>query len=167
LDAGATSYDAVVELMPNRRTDFGIRSLLLLARDGGTAKASVIASELGISEGVTRQVLQALCRAGLVASRSSGSGGYWLARPPERISLLDIVQAMEGTITTTECALRDGPCHWEKVCALHRVWTAAQEAFCVALAAATLDQVTADDAALAAGTMSVPGDSHRRRHGRS
>jgi len=148
--------------MPNRRTDYGIRSLLVLAQSSGVCKASAIAEQLDTSEGVTRQVLQSLCRGGLVTSRSSSAGGYWLARPPERISLLDIVEAMEGTITTTECALRNGPCHWEDVCALHRVWVAAQDSFRSALARATLDQIDSDDNALAAGTLPVPADAHRR-----
>jgi Rrf2 family protein len=154
-----------VKLVPTRRTDYGIRAMIYLAgRDGdGLVKASEIADAMDIPMGFLHQVLQELQRARLVTSRPSRTGGYGLARDPKDISILQIIEALEGPVESEACALRGGPCHWEDVCALHWVWSAAQAALRDQLAAATLAQVAADDRALAAGTKAVPTDAHRVR----
>ena len=74
--------------------------------------------------------------------------------------MLAIVEALEGPLRTSECALRGGPCHWDDVCALHWVWSSARDALCDELAGATLARVAADDRALAEGRP-APADSHR------
>lgn len=152
-----------MKLVPTRRTDYGIRALLYLAEQpGGRAKADEIAAAMEIPRGFLPQVLQELQRSRLVSSRPSRHGGYSLARPAEEISILDVVEALEGSLSEQECALRGGPCRWDDVCALHWVWSAAREALIAQLASATLAQVAADDLALAAGEHRVPVDSHRR-----
>ena len=157
-----------MKLVPTRRTDYGIRALIFLARSPGAhAKAGAIGADMEIPVGFLQQVLQELQRARLVTSRSGPTGGYALARPPEAITIREIVEALEGPIEPQECALRGGPCHWEEACALHWVWSSAQAALAERLEAATLAQVAADDAALAAGTAVIPPDSHRRRNQRA
>jgi len=152
-----------MKLVPTRRTDYGIRALIFLARDPGAhAKASAIGAAMEIPTGFLQQVLQELQRARLVTSRSGPSGGYALAREPDSITIREIVEALEGPIGASECALRGGPCHWDDVCALHWVWSSARTALCEQLDAATLARVAADDTALAAGTATIPTDSHRR-----
>ena len=117
-----------MKIVPTRRTDYGIRALIYLAsHHGERSKAAEIAEAMDIPAKFLHQVLQELQRGQLVASRPSRSGGYSLTRDPADISVLDIVQALEGPIRATECALRGGPCHWEDVCALHWVWSAAQQ----------------------------------------
>jgi Rrf2 family protein len=153
-----------MKLMPTNRTDYGIRALIYLANHQGThAKAAAIGAAMDIPTGFLQQVLQELQRGRLVNSRSGPSGGYLLARPPEDITILEIVEALEGPLQTSECALRGGPCHWDEVCAMHWVWSSARTALSDSLRAATLARVAGDDRALAAGTAAVPADSHRRR----
>lgn len=153
-----------MKLLPTRRTDYGIRALIFLAgAKDGHAKAGDIASAMDIPVGFLHQVLQELQRARLVSSRPGPNGGYTLARPADSISVREIVEALEGPLEPSECALRGGPCHWEEVCALHWVWSAARTALAQALDAATLARVAADDRALAEGRAIVPADSHRRR----
>jgi Rrf2 family protein len=155
-----------MKLMPTNRTDYGIRALIYLANHQGThAKAADIGAAMDIPTGFLQQVLQELQRGRLVSSRSGPSGGYLLARPPEDITILEIVEALEGPLQTSECALRGGPCHWDEVCAMHWVWSSARTALSDSLRAATLARVAGDDRALAAGTAVVPADSHRRRRG--
>ena len=152
-----------MKLVPTRRTDYGLRALIFLAQqEGGSAPASDIAPAMGIPTGFLHQVLQELQRAGLVSSRPGRTGGYALARPAGKITIREIVEALEGPFEGSECALRGGPCHWEDVCALHWVWSSAKEALVAQLDRATLAQVAEDDAALAAGTKEVPANSHRR-----
>lgn len=155
-----------MKVVPTRRTDYGIRALLYLAlSDQPRVKAAEIAEQMDVPIGFLHQVLQELQRALLVTSRPSRSGGYSLARAATDITVLQIVEALEGPIHAPECALRGGPCHWEDVCALHWVWSAAQDALAAELASATLQQVADDDRALAAGTKAIPASSHRGGRG--
>lgn len=153
-----------MKLVPTRRTDYGIRALIFLAgANAGHSKAAVIAQAMDIPVGFLPQVLQELQRAQLVTSQSGPTGGYSLARSAETITIREIVEAMEGPIRSPHCALKGGPCHWEDVCALHWVWSAALEAMSSSLESATLAKVAADDRALAERTLTIPTDSHRKR----
>jgi Rrf2 family protein len=152
-----------MKLVPTRRTDYAIQSLVYLANaETSPVKANAVGEAMGIPTGFLQQVLRELLQAGLLTSRPGPAGGFSLARPAEEITVLQIVEAMEGPLRSTECALRGGPCHWENVCALHRSWSAARDALCDRLDEATLATVAADDRALATGELAVPEDSHRR-----
>lgn len=151
-----------MKLTPTRRTDYGIRALIYLAQHPGEpVKALEISDAMKIPQGFLHQVLQALQRSGLVSSRPSRHGGYSLTRTPEHVTVLEVVEALEGPLATSECALRGGPCHWDEVCALHWVWSSARKALSDSLGSATLASVAEDDQALAEGRKSVPADSHR------
>ena len=153
-----------MKLVPTRRTDDGIRALIYLAgTDGSPVPAGTIGDAMEIPTGFLQQVLRELQQAGLVTSRPGPAGGYALARPAEEVTVLQIVEALEGPLRSAECALRGGPCHWDDVCALHWVWSSARDALCDELAGATLARVAADDRALASGSRVTPADSHRRR----
>ncbi len=153
-----------MKVVPTRRTDYGIRALLYLAlSETEFVKAAEIAENMDMPLGFLHQVLQELQRTRLVISRPSRSGGYRLAKSAADITILDIVEALEGPIGAEECALRGGPCHWGEVCALHGVWSSAQEALTSQLASATLQQVANEDRALAEGTATIPENSHRKR----
>jgi Rrf2 family protein len=151
-----------VKLVPTRRTDYGIRAMIVLAgAEEPPVAANVIGQAMDIPTGFLQQVLRELQQAGLVTSRPGPSGGYALARAAEEISMLQIVEALEGPLRSAECALRGGPCHWDDVCALHWVWSSARDALCDELAAASLARVAADDRALATGARGTPVGSHR------
>lgn len=151
-----------MKLTPTRRTDYGIRALIYLAQHAGEpVKALEISEAMKIPQGFLHQVLQALQRSSLVSSRPSRHGGYALTRTPEDVTILEIVEALEGPLATSECALRGGPCHWDEVCALHWVWSSARKALSDSLGSATLASVAEDDRALAEGRKQAPADSHR------
>lgn len=153
-----------MKLTPTNRTDYGIRALIYLANhQGAHVKAADIGAAMDIPTGFLQQVLQELQRARLVRSRSGPAGGYLLARDPADITVLEVVETLEGPLETSECALRGGPCHWEDVCAMHWVWSSARRALRDSLQVATLAQVAADDRALATGSVPAPADSHRRQ----
>jgi len=152
-----------MKIVPTRRTDYGIRALVHLANETPKqSNAAGIAAAMKIPKGFLHQVLQDLIRAGLVRSQPGRGGGYALVPPADEISILEIVEALEGPLDQGQCALRGGPCHWEEVCALHRVWSAARQALIDRLGEATLQQIADDDRALQEGRMETPADSHRR-----
>jgi Rrf2 family protein len=126
------------------------------------AKASAIASAMNIPSGFLPQLLQQLQRARLVLSHPGPNGGHALARPAAQITMREIVEALEGPLDTSECALRGGPCRWEEVCALHGVWSSARLALVESLESATLAAVAAEDRAITAGTVRTPNQARRR-----
>lgn len=145
-----------MKFVPTRRTDYAIRALLFLAtREGGRSKASEIAEAMEIPQGFLHRVLQDLQRAGLVSSRPSRTGGYALTRVPKDITVLEIVESLEGPLVSGECVLRGGPCHWEEECAVHPVWSAAGQAFAAELERSTLAAIAEADRALAGRTLPI------------
>ncbi len=89
----------------------GLHAAMYLAlNEGQSATARCIANTFDISETHLVKVLQAMTRAGLVKGTRGPGGGYRLARPAEGIRLLDVVQALEGTLEVSGCLLRHPIC---------------------------------------------------------
>jgi Rrf2 family protein len=95
-------------------------------------------------------------RAGLVESEAGPEGGYRLTSDPGDVSLLAVIEAVEGPLRSEECVLRGGPCHWENSCAIHEPWAGAQDAMRRRLEETTFAELVAADADLERG--SVPAD---------
>ncbi|MFQ5523909.1 MAG: RrF2 family transcriptional regulator [Acidimicrobiia bacterium] len=152
-----------MKIVPTRRTDYALRSLIYLAEHpDDRINAAEIGTEMDVPLPILHQVLAELQRAGLVTSLSGPRGGYLIARNPEQLTILEILETMEGPIRQGECALRGGPCHWDEVCAVHPAWSEAREEFASALASHTLAEVTEMDLRLRHGTAEIPESSHRR-----
>jgi Rrf2 family transcriptional regulator, iron-sulfur cluster assembly transcription factor len=113
-----------------RRGDYAVRAMLALAgrAPAGPTSAREIAVEMGIPVGYVPRVMGELVSAGLVASTTGRSGGYALARSPASISLLGVIEAVEGDSRRTTCVLRGGPCGRDGHCQVHDVFFAAQAA---------------------------------------
>lgn len=94
------------------------------------------------------KLLKSLARGGLLQSLRGAHGGYRLARPPERISVADIIAALEGPIGVTECASHPGDCTLESACSTRANWRLINVAIREALEAVSLAQ------------MAVPARSH-------
>jgi Rrf2 family protein len=114
--------------------DYAVRSILALARAGRRLKAREIAEEMALPAKFLPQILGLLIRAGIVSSVAGPDGGYELAREPEAISLLDVIEAAEGPVRSTKCVLRGGPCRLDGTCAVHDAWADAQAALAAKLA---------------------------------
>ncbi len=123
-----------------RRGDYAVRAMLALSRHPNGELVSVrrIAGEMDIPGRFLPQVMGDLGRAGLVEAATGRSGGYRLSRPPTEISVLDVIDAVEGDSRRRTCVLRGGPCGLDGYCDVHDVFFAAQDAMLGTLAAATL-----------------------------
>lgn len=89
----------------------------------------------------TGKILQRLVGARLVVSHRGYEGGFELARPGEKVTLLEIVTALEGPLCLNEC-LPGGPgCARSEWCGAHDVWMRAQAAIAAVLGAETLDRL--------------------------
>jgi Rrf2 family transcriptional regulator, iron-sulfur cluster assembly transcription factor len=102
------------------RGDYAARALLSLALHGDERPTSVkeIAERTGLPQPYLEQILLAVKGAGLVRSKRGVGGGYVLARPPEEITLADILAAVDGPLTT----LMEEHDHCEGHCVLQEVW---------------------------------------------
>lgn len=91
-------------------TDYAIRSILYLALVERMATASEVAEKMQIPKQYLVTTSRKLKEAGLIAAAPGVSGGYFLARPPEQITLLDIIEVTEGTIRLNRCLEHDQYC---------------------------------------------------------
>lgn len=144
-----------------RKGDYAIRAVLDLARHHGDGrrKAREIASEMDIPARYLPQILAILVRAKLLIAVAGRKGGYALARDPQTISLLEVVEAAEGPVDREECVLRGGPCDWEQACPVHQAWSRAQKAFVDQLRATTFAELARIDESIQAGTYELPSDA--------
>jgi Rrf2 family protein len=142
-----------MRLALGKRGDYGVRATLYLARifGEGRRKAREIARAMDVPERFLPQIMTDLIRAGLVTSVAGPDGGYELARAPEEISLLDVIEGAEGPARSERCVLRGGPCHWDNACAVHAAWFRAQNALIESMRETTFAELAEVDASLEAG----------------
>jgi Rrf2 family iron-sulfur cluster assembly transcriptional regulator len=102
------------------RGDYAARALLSLALHGSNRPTSVkeIAERTNLPQPYLEQILLAVKGAGLVVSKRGVGGGYVLAREPERITLAEIIDAVEGP----QLPVVEHPDHCEGHCVLQEVW---------------------------------------------
>jgi Rrf2 family protein len=135
-----------------KRGDYAVRAMLALTRGAGNGLLSArrISDAMTIPVRFLPQVLADLQRAGLVEAAPGRAGGYRLARAASEISLLDVIEAVEGDSRRRTCVLRGGPCGADGTCDVHEVFFRGQEALLETLDAETLAEVagTATIAAL-------------------
>lgn len=89
------------------------------------------------------KLLKTLARGGLLESLRGAHGGYKLARAPEKLSVAEIIRALEGPIAVTECSTHGGGCCIESHCATRANWRLINTAIRQALEAVTLAQMAA------------------------
>ena len=107
----------------SKLTDYGTVLLADLARsDDELCSAAELAQSTGIALPTTSKLLKALARNGLVTSTRGANGGYRLARAANDISAADIIDALEGPVSITECSASDSHCDIEDVCNVGNAW---------------------------------------------
>jgi Rrf2 family protein len=126
------------------RGAYAIRAVLTLARehDGRVVPARAIAREMDIPVRFLPQVLGDLSRAGLVEARLGRAGGYRLTRDADRISLLEVIEAVEGDARRQTCVLTGRRCGASsEPCDVHDIFSDAQVAILTRLADTTVADI--------------------------
>ena len=126
-----------------RGTDYGIQGVLYLAAQPYEQVTLLhdIARVRGIPETYLAKIFQDLTKAGIVRSHRGAKGGFRLARPASEISLLQVVEALQGPIALNRCLdIRDA-CGNSPTCPVHVVLARAQAQFVETLQAARMDQL--------------------------
>lgn len=111
-----------------RQADYAVRAVLHLARSGDTRTAtSVIAEEQKIPPSFLAKIISQLSIAGLLHTSRGARGGVTLARDAGEITLLEVIEAIDGPIQLNECVGDTNTCSFDKDCPLRPVWCEAQE----------------------------------------
>ncbi|MHB8859499.1 MAG: RrF2 family transcriptional regulator [Thermoleophilia bacterium] len=110
----------------SRQADYAIRAILDLSRfpAGELAQTRDIARRQGIPEKYLPTIVRTLARSGLLRTLRGSHGGITLARPPAKITLRDVVEAIDGPVLLNRCLLRPGECTVgaSGYCSLHFFW---------------------------------------------
>lgn len=126
-----------------RQADYALRAMLYLARLGPNQRASTsqIAEFQQIPPSFLAKIISQLSIARLIHTARGAHGGVTLAREPEDISLLDVVEAIDGPITLSECTGDPTICSFGNNCPIHEVWCETQTEMVNRLREATFDQL--------------------------
>lgn len=114
-----------------RKGDYAIRGMVYLAgrpRDKVTMLRD-ISARVDVPQALLAKIFQHLNKTGLVRSYRGAGGGFHLGRPAKDISLLDIIEAVDGPISMNLCIIERGSCGREPFCSVHPVWIAMQQKF--------------------------------------
>jgi FeS assembly SUF system regulator len=125
----------------SKLTDYGTVLLAHLAANReDVCSAADVAAATGIALPTVSKLLKSLAKSGLVTSTRGANGGYELARSPAEISAADVIDALEGPVSITECSSIDSLCEHEGVCSVGGAW----QSINVAIRRA-LDDITLSD----------------------
>jgi Rrf2 family protein len=129
-----------------RAGEYAIRCVLYLSSQekGVVTSRNAIADEMEIPRDFLTKIAQQLSRADILEIIQGPKGGFRLLVPPEKLTLLDVIETMMGEIFFNECALRPGTCSRSCTCAVHNVWVKARTQFRETLRQATFDQLVED-----------------------
>ncbi len=112
-----------------RQADYAVRAMVYLAQIKPEHRASTgtIAKEKSIPPSFLAKIVSQLSVAGLLQTSRGAKGGVTLAKPAEKITLLDVVEAIDGPILLNDCVGETSSCNYDEDCPLKPVWCDAQK----------------------------------------
>jgi Rrf2 family protein len=118
-----------------RQADYALRAMLYLAKLNPNERAatSQIAEVQNIPPSFLAKIISQLSIAGLIHTSRGARGGVSLARQPEEVSILDVVEAIDGPIALNECTDDPSTCPFGENCPLRPLWCEAQSELVVRL----------------------------------
>lgn len=107
-----------------RQADYALRAVLYLAQIEPNQRAATgkIAEQQLIPPSFLAKIISQLSVAGLISTSRGARGGVALARPPEEISVLEVVEAIDGPIMLNECTTNASACQFGDDCVLRPLW---------------------------------------------
>ena len=112
-----------------RAGEYAVRCVLYLSLSGKgvLAKRKNIARTMEIPGQFLGKIAQQLSRAGIIEIVQGAGGGYRLAVPPEKLTLLEVVEAVIGEIVLNDCVANPDGCYRSGSCTVHLVWEKARD----------------------------------------
>ncbi|HMN12219.1 MAG TPA: Rrf2 family transcriptional regulator [Bellilinea sp.] len=126
-----------------RQADYALRATLYLARlePGERASTSKIAEVQQIPASFLAKIISQLSIAGLINTTRGARGGVALAKSLDKISMLDVVEAIDGPILLNDCTDPTYHCVFGDDCPIHPIWCLTKTELARKLKAATFDQL--------------------------
>jgi Rrf2 family protein len=118
------SISEEIDMQITHQADYAIRAMLYLATADPEERiaTSQIAEAYAIPASFLTKIVSQLSIAGLIRTSRGARGGISLSKPSEEISVLDVLEAIEGPVTMNECVNDPGCCEFSAECKIHRFW---------------------------------------------
>jgi Rrf2 family protein len=129
-----------------RAGEYAVRCLLYLAGQGFGKVVSrrEIASAMQIPDQFLGKIAQQLARSGFIEIVQGAKGGYRLLKSPQEMTLLDVVEAVDGEIFLNDCLMRPDSCFRNPHCTVYLVWKKAREQLRKTLREASFEKLLTD-----------------------
>lgn len=133
-----------------KQADYAVRAVLELSLNGSRTRltAEEIAERRGIPHPFLSKTLGLLADANIVATRRGARGGIQLSRPSSQISLLQVVEAVDGPIALNNCTVDPSSCSFSEDCATQRIWCDLRLEFRQRLAQLSFDRLVKSEQAM-------------------
>jgi Rrf2 family protein len=131
----------------SRRADYGVRVILDLAThcENGRASTHEIADRQNIPSPFLAKIISQLSLAGLVTTYRGAGGGVSLSRPSSEITLLHVIEALEGPVELNRCLIEPDRCPRSHHCPVHDIWARAQADLTALLDATAFDKLAKEE----------------------
>jgi len=137
---------------------------MCLARNGGGEKVvsrQEVAACGDIPSHFLAKIAQQLSRAGIVEILQGARGGYRLKVPPEKLSLLEVIEAIIGEIFLNDCVIRPESCHASSSCAVNSVWMQARDQLRQTLSQVTFAQLLEEESCCVLNSSLLPAQENK------
>jgi len=117
-------------MLLSQTAEYALRAVVWLAAHGeeGPVRASDLSGATGIPVHYLAKILRRLVLAGVLTSQKGQGGGFSLARPPQEIRFLDVLEAVDAYPSEERCAFGWGDCNAADPCPMHPSWSRLAEA---------------------------------------
>ena len=139
------------------KSRYGLRAVIEIAKTFGSApaKRKNVAAQQGISDSYLENILIVLKNNRIIETTRGVNGGYVLSRPPREITVLEIVDSLEGPIDIVDCVTSNSVCSKTDTCATRTIWKEIADAWKSILGKITLQDVIEREERLYSPTYSI------------
>jgi len=148
----------------SRRTDYALRAITYLSVRQGNGPCSIaeIAGAEKIPREFTAKVLKELCRTGFIRSRLGPHGGYRLAKSPDEMTVLEIMEALDGPLAINDCLAEPQFCGQTPGCRMHRLFRRVNDSMKEILGKTTVAEIARSEAFQVLHIESLHADEHNK-----
>lgn len=127
----------------SKTCELGLQAVLFLSikKEKRIFTAAEVSKELKVPKEYISKVMQILTESGIIGSKKGKNGGFYLAKSPSQIKLIEIVEAIDGLEIFNNCVLGFPGCSSENPCPVHEKWGKLREDAYKMLSTETLEQL--------------------------
>lgn len=128
LDRGAAGT-TIARVILSQTAIYALRALAVLKglAPGESLAGPLLSERTGVPRDYLAKVMRQLAKAGIVNAQRGQGGGFSLRRAPQKVRLLEVLEAVDTQLSLGKCAFGPGPCDVKRPCVLHGVWSKFQE----------------------------------------